>query len=87
MSEHKKSKSLTEVVRESLIKKYFKHGHSFYRVMEAEMGRTGHLFLEAELYSSSGEYKGMTTLHPLMDQFHYVEDKDLPWYTSPTPKV
>jgi hypothetical protein len=82
MSENKKIKSLTGIIRESVIQKYFKHGNSYYKVMEVEMSRTGHLFFEAELYSYSGKYKGMTTLTPLIDHFHYVEEKDLPWNSS-----
>lgn len=79
MSEHKKPKELTDLIREAIVPKYFKHGHAFYRIMEAEMGKMGYLHVVAETYSSKGEYKGMTTFHPLMNQFHYIEDKDLPW--------
>lgn len=83
MTERKKPKELTDLIREAIVPKYFKHGNSFYRIMEAEMGRTGHLYIEAELYNSKGEYKGMTSLRPLLTQFHFVEERDLPWYQPP----
>ena len=82
MENRKKSKSLTKIIEEGINNKYFKHGSGFYKILEAEMGKTGHLYVTAELYSYDGRYKGVFVLPPLTDNFHLVEEQDLPWIKS-----
>jgi hypothetical protein len=72
-------RTLTDIFKESAMGHFYKHGSSYYKIMDISMGKTGHIQIDAEIYSSNGICKGLTALIPLSDDFFYTDIKDLPF--------
>jgi len=77
--------NLTEIINDSLISKFCKDKHcsnAYYRIVHVDIGTTGHLYIEAEQYNSFGVFKKMIRMPPILDNFIYIKEEDLPWIKS-----
>jgi len=80
--ERKTKKTLTHLISDSLMGHFCmdKHHHTaYYKIVNIDMGSTGHLYLEAEQYDHFGNFKKMIRLPPILSNFICLPEQELPW--------
>jgi len=73
------NKTLTDILKEATLNRFFKHGPSYYQITDLWMNGTGHIKIDARVYSELGVFKGLTAIMPIIDQYSLIEEKDLPF--------
>jgi len=81
MTEHK---TLTSILKEAALNKFFKHDNSYYQITDLWMNGSGHIKIDAKVYSGAGVYKGRKEIMPILDQYSLIKEKDLPFNIFPS---